>query len=150
MPRGSSRCLAARRHAHPDLDRDRELVVTSAEVRAIVEDRLLRWGEQLIADHGTPVVLIGVGHDHARGQVIVVTLDEQEMRGEVIAAFLLSAVDRLRAVQPAAQPDPQWTRGTLTEILKHLRAAHATPAGTLPAYTCDTCEQFIRGLGGGA
>jgi len=124
--------------------------VTTDELRAIVEDRLERWAARLVDGHATPLVLVGVGHDHARGQIVVVTLDEHEMQAEVIAAFLLSAVDQLRAVEPAAQPDPQWTRGTLTEILKHLRAAHATPAGTLPAHTCDTCEQFIRGLGGAA
>jgi len=122
--------------------------VTDEELRLVIAERLHRWGERLADGHATPVVLVGVGHDHALGQILVVTLDEHEIRAEVIVAFLLSAVDQLRAVEPAAQPDPQWTRGTITEILKHLRAAHATPAGTLPARTCATCEQFIRGLGG--
>ena len=120
--------------------------MTSAELRTIVEDRLHRWGERLVTAHGTPVVLLGVGHDDQRGQVIAVTLDEPEMRAEVIAAFLLSAVDQLRAVDPAAQPDPQWTRGTLTTILEHLRATHARLGSAGPG--CGTCEQFIRGLGG--
>jgi len=120
--------------------------VTHDEVRLVIVERLHRWGERLADGHATPVVLVGVGHDHASGQILVVTLEEHEIRAEVIAAFLLAAVDQLRAVEPAAQPDPQWTRGTLTTILEHLRATHARLGAAGPG--CGTCEQFIRGLGG--
>jgi len=117
--------------------------MTADEVREIVLDRLARWAPLLSNAHATPVVLVGVGHDHARGEIQVVTVDDEQMRAEVIAGFLLSAVDKLRRVDPAAQPDPQWTRGTLTAILEHLRTAHTGvgPGG------CTTCEQFVRGLG---
>lgn len=40
-----------------------------SEIRNITNDRLLEWSETLIAAHATPFVLLGVGHDHASGEV---------------------------------------------------------------------------------
>jgi len=40
------------------------------------DERLGRWKNKLSAAHATPVCLIGVGHDHNTGQLVVCTTEE--------------------------------------------------------------------------
>lgn len=41
----------------------------SQSVRQICQERLGIWTEDLVADHATPVLVLGIGHDHARGKM---------------------------------------------------------------------------------
>lgn len=60
------------------------------DVKKITDERLTEWSKQLAAAHATPVLLMGVGHDHVSGQIhIVVT---EDLSREQILAFLKYAV----------------------------------------------------------
>jgi hypothetical protein len=41
--------------------------MTKSEIRKISSARLADWLEVMVADHATPVVLVGVGHDKKVG-----------------------------------------------------------------------------------
>lgn len=41
------------------------------ELREITQDRLRSWGERLVENSATPVLLIGVGHGDRSGQLDV-------------------------------------------------------------------------------
>ncbi|GAI81422.1 unnamed protein product, partial [marine sediment metagenome] len=41
------------------------------EIETIGKERLDKWQQRLIDEHATPVILVGVGHDHRSGQVVV-------------------------------------------------------------------------------
>lgn len=43
------------------------------DVTRITTERLESWRKQLIDAHATPVILLGVGHDHVTGQINVIT-----------------------------------------------------------------------------
>lgn len=58
--------------------------------RAISEDRLKSWLDKLAQFNATPVVIIGVGHDHRSGELHVVTcenIEDAELRKILWAAF---------------------------------------------------------------
>ena len=60
------------------------------DVKRITDERLQGWAKQLVNVHATPVLLLGVGHDHVSGQVhIVVT---ENMTPAQIRAFLKAAL----------------------------------------------------------
>jgi len=48
----------------------------SEEIRSICAERLGKWQERLVSEHSTPVLLLGVGHDSKKGQMVVVTLED--------------------------------------------------------------------------
>lgn len=50
-------------------------MIPPEELRVICHTRLARWAERLIAQHMTPIVLIGVSHDPTNGRVCVLTLE---------------------------------------------------------------------------
>ncbi len=64
-------------------------------VEGITTERLDGWAKQLINAHATPVLLLGVGHDHVSGQIhLIVT---ENMTPAEIRAFLkqvLKAFDK--------------------------------------------------------
>ncbi len=41
------------------------------EIKNICAERLSRWSVKLVTEHATPVILIGVGHDHKNGEIVV-------------------------------------------------------------------------------
>lgn len=71
-----------------------------SKVYSIITDRFARWSRKLADNHATPLIAIGVGHDHNSGQVHICTLENDEMSNDVIAAFLKHAVDLLEGKTP--------------------------------------------------
>lgn len=69
--------------------------MTRDQVAAINRDRLARWAEKLTREHATPVLLLGVGHDHTSGQVVLCTLEDLD--DAKLAIFLRGALVRLEA-----------------------------------------------------
>jgi hypothetical protein len=59
-------------------------------VKAITDERLQSWAKQLVDAHATPVLLVGVGHDHVSGQIHVVVTED--MTPVQIRAFLKAAL----------------------------------------------------------
>jgi hypothetical protein len=70
-----------------------------APAENITNERLHRWKEHLYASHATPLLLVGVGHDHNRGALVICTLDESELDNEALAAFLREAIRRLEGMR---------------------------------------------------
>lgn len=50
--------------------------MTPDEIRTICRERFARWTETLVRHHMTPVVAIAIGHDHVKGHVVVLTLED--------------------------------------------------------------------------
>lgn len=69
------------------------MAMTEKRIREITKERLHRWTERLVEQHSTPFVLVGVGHDHNIGQVVVLTCEEAT--DEQIIATLRGAADLL-------------------------------------------------------
>lgn len=46
------------------------------QIIKIGDDRLGRWKERLASEHATPVILLGVTHDHNSGKIVLCTLEE--------------------------------------------------------------------------
>ena len=49
--------------------------MTRNQVRVINHDRLRSWAERLTEQHATPLLLVGMGHDHAIGVTPICTLE---------------------------------------------------------------------------
>lgn len=62
-------------------------------IRQICKDRLAMWTDDLVGDHSTPVLLLGVGHDDKEGIITICTVEDMDL--ERIIVFLCMAVDRL-------------------------------------------------------
>jgi hypothetical protein len=73
------------------------MTMTSYRVREICKERLAGWTEQLVGEHATPVILIGVGHDHKSGQLTVVTTED--LPNDAVAAFLEGAWKKFRQMK---------------------------------------------------
>jgi len=67
----------------------------SGEVKAICDERLGRWTDRLVGEHSTPVLLVGVGHDHKNGSLVLCTLED--MSDIELLLFLRGAVHKLGA-----------------------------------------------------
>lgn len=63
------------------------------DVKRITVERLDSWQKQLINAHATPVILVGVGHDHVTGQINVITTED--MTPAQILLFLKRVVKEL-------------------------------------------------------
>jgi len=50
--------------------------VKQEEIEAICKERLGNWQGRLVNEHSTPVLLLGVGHDHKMGQVVLCTTED--------------------------------------------------------------------------
>lgn len=48
----------------------------SVPTNAITRDRLAEWAIKLNEQHATPVLLIGVGHDYASGELVMCTMEQ--------------------------------------------------------------------------
>ena len=69
--------------------------MNAAEIEAIGRERLEGWRNRLVNEHSTPILLVGVGHDHKKGQVTLCV--PEEMSDEEIKYFLMGALNMLRA-----------------------------------------------------
>jgi len=65
------------------------------ELGLILEERFLGWTKKLIAEHATPVLLLGVGHDAAEGKIVVLVVDDPLIGQAEIAAMLRYALRQL-------------------------------------------------------
>jgi len=45
------------------------------EIEQIVRERLESWAGKLVAEHATPVLMLGVSHDHKSGQLVLLTTE---------------------------------------------------------------------------
>jgi hypothetical protein len=63
-------------------------------VKKITHERLGRWEKKMVLSHATPALLIGVGHDHVNGQ-IVICVTEDRTDNEIIL-FLQGAIKELQ------------------------------------------------------
>ncbi len=62
-------------------------------VKFINDERLGRWKNQLNRKNATPVLLIGIGHDHNAGDVTVLVTEERS--DEDIKLLLVEALRQL-------------------------------------------------------
>jgi hypothetical protein len=62
--------------------------------KKITRERLGSWENKFEGAHATPVLLIGVGHDHVSGQ-IVICVTEGLTDGQIVL-FLENALKQLR------------------------------------------------------
>jgi len=69
------------------------VTMKSEEIESINHERLGRWEKRLVDGHATPILLIGVGHDHAKGRIVICTLEDTET--ELVLGFLRFAVKEL-------------------------------------------------------
>lgn len=46
-------------------------------VKAINDERLGRWKNQLNRKHSTPFILLGIGHDHNEGNLVILCTEER-------------------------------------------------------------------------
>lgn len=67
----------------------------SVPVRNIVIDRLARWSQKLIESHATPLLVVGIGHDHALGNVVVLTIEDPSITSAVVAGYLRNVIQEL-------------------------------------------------------
>ena len=67
----------------------------NGEINAICDERLGRWTQRLVGEHATPVLLVGVGHDHKEGAVVLCTLED--MSDVELLLFLRGAAHNLAA-----------------------------------------------------
>jgi hypothetical protein len=61
----------------------------------ITNERLERWKAKMSASHATPLVLVGVGHDHLSGQLVVCTLEEPDLSNARVRELLVWAIRHL-------------------------------------------------------
>ena len=50
--------------------------MTASEVGDITRDRLKGWARLLVDSHATPFAVVGCGHDHNSGQVVLCIPDD--------------------------------------------------------------------------
>ena len=62
-------------------------------IRQICKDRLAMWTDDLVGDHATPLLLLGIGHDDRSGNISICTVEEMDR--DKITVFLAQALDRL-------------------------------------------------------
>lgn len=67
--------------------------MNTATIRRITDSRLTGWADLLAREHATPALLVGIGHDHKSGDVVVCVCEE--VPDEYIRAMLRLALKRL-------------------------------------------------------
>jgi len=50
--------------------------MTEDTIRTITTGRLSGWADKLVSDHATPALLIGFGHDHRSGDVVLCCVED--------------------------------------------------------------------------
>lgn len=62
-------------------------------VKHICDERLARWKTQLIRRHSTPLILIGIGHDHKSGEIALLCTEDRT--DEELLLFMENVVKQL-------------------------------------------------------
>jgi hypothetical protein len=65
----------------------------SVPIEKITEERLARWKRRMKESHATPIVLMGVGHDHKCGEIVVCI--PEDVDNALVLATLCFAVEQL-------------------------------------------------------
>lgn len=76
--------------------------MTREQIEDIIASRIVQWGVVLRDMHATPMLLLGVGHDHAVGKLHVVVPDS--VGTQEIKAMLLAALEMLDKGQVVVLP----------------------------------------------
>lgn len=80
--------------------------MTPESLARIIDERLGLWRGRLVADHATPLIVIGIRHARAGslrvGGRVVITVDEPGMTNQMVAAFLREAAIGLDPNQRSA------------------------------------------------
>lgn len=63
-------------------------------VKHICDERLARWKTQLIRRHSTPLILIGIGHDHKSGEITLLCTEDRT--DEELLVFMQNTVNQLK------------------------------------------------------
>lgn len=66
----------------------------AVNVRKITHERLGSWEKRLVNSHATPALLLGVGHDHVKGQLVVCVTEDRS--NEEIILLLQGAITELK------------------------------------------------------
>ena len=69
------------------------MVMDKKRIREICTERLDSWTNHLVSEHATPAMLIGVGHDHKSGRLVVCTTED--MPDESLALLVHGALKKL-------------------------------------------------------
>ena len=64
------------------------------EIETVCRDRLGGWTKRLVEEHSTPILLVGVGHDHKKGQVVLCM--PEEMSDQEVMHFLQGALNMMK------------------------------------------------------
>jgi hypothetical protein len=67
--------------------------MTKSEIELINVERLDGWEKQLTEHHATPILLVGVGHDHVSGKIHICV--NEDFPDQHIQTFLRKALDIL-------------------------------------------------------
>lgn len=67
--------------------------MTSETIRRITVERLDGWAARLVQEHATPMLLMGIGHDHTSGQVVICCVEDSS--DEIIRGALRKALHDL-------------------------------------------------------
>lgn len=69
----------------------------SVPVEQITKDRFERWTKRFVQASATPMLAIGVGHGPFSGNIVIVTLENEEISMAVIRGLLRDALRQLGA-----------------------------------------------------
>jgi hypothetical protein len=61
----------------------------------ITQERLDGWAKKFSESHATPILSLGVGHDHTSGQLVLCIVDEAALDNKMIRFFLRMALREL-------------------------------------------------------
>ena len=82
--------------------------MTQEQCESINAERLAKWKRHLIQAHSTPAVLVGIGHDHAKGNLVVCTVEDFSNRE--LVSILRHALSMMTIAEEAHK-----NQGTRTE-----------------------------------
>jgi len=68
--------------------------MNNTQIDSISKQRLYSWKEKLNAEHATPVLLLGVGHDHNNGKIVICVTEDRS--DQEIILFLEKALASLK------------------------------------------------------
>lgn len=102
--------------------------MTPREIEDINRRRLASWRHRLSGEHATPLLLVGCGHDHARGAVVLCTMEDGPSERE-LAAILQGAVNKLLGLGATGRYPDGHTGPDDQGELRAALSLQDTPAG---------------------
>ncbi len=68
------------------------MAMSDDEIREICKERLASWTDRLVEQQSTPLMLLGMGHDHKEGQLLILTVED--ISDKDAASILKSALSK--------------------------------------------------------